>query len=130
MNVAFQINRSEINDKFGHRLSFHLHVSQSKERFWRLAQTNKPAKKHAHRFREELRGFAKLKKFKKSKKNWIELNPPTLSKFFVCWKLISDTARTLKSQWLLTTFNNVYTDRKHHIRLIPHEYSIPTLEII
>ena len=41
MNVALQINRSEINDKFGHRLSFHLHVSQSKERFWRLAQTNK-----------------------------------------------------------------------------------------
>ena len=45
MNVALQINRSEINDKFGHRLSFHLHVSQSKERFWRLAETNKPAKK-------------------------------------------------------------------------------------
>ncbi len=42
MNVALQINRSEINDKFRHRLSFHLHVSQSKER---LAQTNKPAKK-------------------------------------------------------------------------------------
>ena len=44
MNVALQINRSEINDKFGHRLPFHLHVSQSKDRFWRLAQTNKPAK--------------------------------------------------------------------------------------
>ena len=57
MNVALQINRSEINDKFGHRLSFHLHVSQSKERFWRLAQTNNPAKKHAHRFGEELRRF-------------------------------------------------------------------------
>ena len=54
MNVALQINRSEINDKFGHRLSFHLHVSQSKER---LAQTNKPAKNHAHRFGEELRRF-------------------------------------------------------------------------
>ena len=39
MNVALQINRSEINDKFGHHLSFHLHVSQSKEPFWRLAQT-------------------------------------------------------------------------------------------
>ena len=57
MNVALQINRSEINDKFGHRLSFHLHVSQSKERFWHLAQTNKPAKKHAHRFGEELSRF-------------------------------------------------------------------------
>ena len=54
MNVALQINRSEINDKFGHRLSFHLHVSQSMER---LAQTNKPAKKHEHRFGEEQRRF-------------------------------------------------------------------------
>ena len=62
---------------------------------------------------------------------WIELNPPTHPpiQFFFFWKLISDTARTLKSQWLLTTFNNVYTDRIHHITLIPHKYSIPTLDI-
>ena len=56
MNVALQINRSEINDKFGHRLSFHLHVSQSKERFWRLAQTNKQTRKKA---RASLWGGAK-----------------------------------------------------------------------
>ena len=56
-------------------------------------------------------------------------HPPPYPIFFF-WKLISDPARTLKSQWPLTTFNNVYTDRIHHITLIPHEYSIPTLEII
>ena len=73
MNMALQINRSEINDKFGHPLSFHLHVSQSKERFWRLAQTNKPAKKHAHRFGEELRRF--WWHFRAEKKYANRLNP-------------------------------------------------------
>ena len=70
MNVALQINRSEINDKFGHRWSFHLHVSQSKECFWRLAQTNKQTRKKE---RASLWGGAKevLVKFpgRKTKKN-------------------------------------------------------------
>ena len=68
MNVALQINRSEINDKFGHRLSFHLHVSQSKERFWRLAfGANKQTRKKA---RASLWGRAKevLVKFPGRKK--------------------------------------------------------------
>ena len=45
-----------------------------------------------------LRGFAKLKFFQKSKKNWIELIKPTHppSKLFF-WKAITDMDRTLKS---------------------------------
>ena len=72
-----------------------------------------------------LRGCAKLKKCQNSQKNWIEPNPI----IFFLWKPISDTARTLKSQWLLTTYNKVYADRIHHITLIPHDFSITTLEI-
>ena len=56
-----------------------------------------------------LRGFAKLNKFRKSKKKLDRAQPthPPPYPIFLFWKLISDTARTLKSQWFLTTFNNV-----------------------
>ena len=72
-----------------------------------------------------LRGFAKLKNFKNPQKNWIELK--SLSNLFLFFETQSDTARTLKSQWLLTTFYNVYmqtedmTSRSYHmITQSPH----------
>ena len=73
-----------------------------------------------------IRGFAKLNKFQKSNNKLDRAqptHPPTpLSNFF--GKTVSDTARTLKSLFI------TYADRVHHITLIPHEYSIHTLEII
>ena len=52
-------------------------------------------------------------------------HPPPNPILFYFWKPISDTARTLKSQWLLTTFNNVQTEyitlRSYHmITQSPH----------
>ena len=58
-----------------------------------------------------LRGFAKLKKFKKSKKNLDRAqptHPPTHPpiQIYIFWKPISDMARTLKSQLLITYRHN------------------------
>ena len=41
--------------------------------------------------REGITGFAKLKKFQRFKKNWIELTPPTHPHPNFFWKPITDT---------------------------------------
>ena len=55
-----------------------------------------------------LRGFAKLKKFKKSKNNLDRAQPthPPPIQIFFFWKPISSMARTLKSQLLITYRQN------------------------
>ena len=56
-----------------------------------------------------LRGFAKLKKFQKSKNNLDRAqptNPPPYPNIFFFWKPISGMARTLKSQILITYRQN------------------------
>ena len=66
-----------------------------------------------------LRGFAKLKKFQKSKNNFDRAqptHPPPYPNIFFFWKHISGMARTLKSQLLI---NNVHTEyitlRSYHM---------------
>ena len=59
--------------------------------------------------RHVLRGFAKLKKFQKSKNNLDRAqptHPPPYPIFFFFWKPISGMARTLKSQLLITYRQN------------------------
>ena len=56
-----------------------------------------------------LRGFAKLKKFQKSKNNLDRAqptHPPPYPNILFCWKPISGLARTLKSQLLITYRQN------------------------
>ena len=56
-----------------------------------------------------LRGFAKLKKFQKSKNNLDRAqptHPPPYPNIFFVWKPISGMARTLKSQLLITYRQN------------------------
>ena len=58
-----------------------------------------------HSHLHKLRAFAKLKKFQKSKQNLDRAqptHPPHYPNIFYFWKPISDMARTLKSQLLIT----------------------------